>query len=435
MGPTALLEKSFLQSLSIDESVLFDRFFIAVISPLFYVETLADLEKAVRQGRTPEQEVGIIARKTPEMNGVPCAHHTELCIANLLGAQIPMQGRVPLIGGRPVMVDGRSGMIFEERPEAEAFRRWQIGEFLEVEHRFAKGWRDALNSLDLMAVAAGMRAMGVNPQSCKTLDDAKQLAIAFVRSKDKSLDRLKFANLTLGLPPESEPFIAEQWEKAGFPSLAEYVPFAAYLLTLELFFQITLAADLISAERASNRQDVGYLSYLPFSMVFVSSDKLHRRIAQYFLRSDQSFVWGPDLKADLQSLVARYLALPQSEQEKGLMKFAAAPPQDSNCLITTLWNHHFGILRAQAAEAALSFDDATVQGDDFEEKRKSTRPFPAGGKELVEYLNRFGDAEGLPRDDVDFDVANPEVLSIKRQVHKRKGSFWQVPKDLKERPN
>jgi hypothetical protein len=50
------LSKSFLQSLSVDESVWFDHFFIPNICPLFYVETLADLEKSVREGRTPERE-------------------------------------------------------------------------------------------------------------------------------------------------------------------------------------------------------------------------------------------------------------------------------------------------------------------------------------------------------------------------------------------
>ena len=61
MGPATLFDKSFLQSLSLDEAVFFDHFFLPVISQLFYVETLADFEKRVREGRTPEQEVGIIA--------------------------------------------------------------------------------------------------------------------------------------------------------------------------------------------------------------------------------------------------------------------------------------------------------------------------------------------------------------------------------------
>ncbi|MGA8021663.1 MAG: FtsX-like permease family protein [Candidatus Acidiferrales bacterium] len=57
MGPITVFDKSFLQSLTVDESVFFDHFFNPVTSPLFFIETLADLEKAVRQGRTPEREV------------------------------------------------------------------------------------------------------------------------------------------------------------------------------------------------------------------------------------------------------------------------------------------------------------------------------------------------------------------------------------------
>jgi hypothetical protein len=82
MGPITLFDKSFLQSLSVDESVWFDHFFLANVCPLFYVETLADLEKGVREGRTPEQEVGIIARKFPEMSGAPCVYHGTLAIGD-----------------------------------------------------------------------------------------------------------------------------------------------------------------------------------------------------------------------------------------------------------------------------------------------------------------------------------------------------------------
>ena len=71
MGPITLFDKSFLQSLNVDESVWFDHYYLANVCHLFYVETLADLEKAVRDGRTPEQEVGIIASKFPEECMVP----------------------------------------------------------------------------------------------------------------------------------------------------------------------------------------------------------------------------------------------------------------------------------------------------------------------------------------------------------------------------
>jgi len=36
MGPCVLFDKSFLQSLSLDEAVLFDNFFLCNIAPLFF---------------------------------------------------------------------------------------------------------------------------------------------------------------------------------------------------------------------------------------------------------------------------------------------------------------------------------------------------------------------------------------------------------------
>src|SRR5579862_1018988 len=169
MGPITLFDKSFLQSLSIDESVLFDHFFFSVISPLFFVETLADLEKAVRKGRTPEQEVGIIADKVPEMSGSPVVHHSRLAFENLLGKNLPMDGRVPASGATPVRFEGKPGLIYDLPPEAAAFDRWQKGEFLEVERHYARAWREELASADLVTLAAGMKAMGIDSRNCKSL--------------------------------------------------------------------------------------------------------------------------------------------------------------------------------------------------------------------------------------------------------------------------
>jgi hypothetical protein len=54
LGPILIFDKSFLQSLNVDEAVWLDNFFLTVITPLFFVETLADLEKEFHRGRTPE---------------------------------------------------------------------------------------------------------------------------------------------------------------------------------------------------------------------------------------------------------------------------------------------------------------------------------------------------------------------------------------------
>lgn len=45
MGPITLYDKSFLEGLNLDESVMFDAYFYPVTCPVFYVETLANLAK------------------------------------------------------------------------------------------------------------------------------------------------------------------------------------------------------------------------------------------------------------------------------------------------------------------------------------------------------------------------------------------------------
>ncbi len=54
MGPNTLFEESTLQSVSLEETVRLEPCFLSNVTPLFSVETLADLEKAAAEGRTPE---------------------------------------------------------------------------------------------------------------------------------------------------------------------------------------------------------------------------------------------------------------------------------------------------------------------------------------------------------------------------------------------
>ena len=177
MGPVALFDKWFLQWLSLDESTRLDHFFYPTICPLFYVETLADLAKNSSAGRVPEDLVRTIADKTPVLAGGPCMHHGTLCIANLMGQPVPMNGQVPRAGGRIVKgPDGKRGVVYDHSPEAEAFARWQNGKFDDVERKFAAGWRKMLTTLDLTAIAEKMRAVGIDPKQCNTIEKAHAIA-------------------------------------------------------------------------------------------------------------------------------------------------------------------------------------------------------------------------------------------------------------------
>lgn len=93
MSIITLFDKSFLQSLTVDESVWFDRFFYPVVCPIFYVETLADLSKQPRSDRSAEAEVRIIADKFPQMSGSPCADYFNMAVVDILGVfHVPLNG-------------------------------------------------------------------------------------------------------------------------------------------------------------------------------------------------------------------------------------------------------------------------------------------------------------------------------------------------------
>lgn len=412
MGPIALFDKSFLQSLSVDESVWFDHFFYPNICPLFYVETLADLTKpASGSGRSSEDEVRIIADKTPVLSGAPCIHHRELCISNLMGRPVPMNGQIPMAGGRSVQApDGKIGVVFDEAPEAQAFARWQNGEFRELERRFALNWRAMLTTLDLPATAEKMRTLGIDSKGCKTVEDAYGIARELVQGKTKPFDQMALLFAFLEIPRELMHPILERWSGHQYRPLASYAPFAAHVLMVELFFQIALAAHLISTERASNRVDISYLCYLPFCMIFISADKLHRKCAGVFLRKNQEFIWGPDLKAELARQNIEFSAMPIEQREAGLMKLAPGPIGASDHLLVSLWDKHTpGWRRKEERAVPLT---------------------PEAGQKLVKHLRQFTDsktvAPPLGQENVEI-----EQMAIQRMVPKRKGNWWLLPKDLK----
>ena len=83
---------------------------------------------------------------------------------------------------------------------------------------------------------------------------------------------------------------------------------------------------------------MAYLYYLPFCSVFTSKDNFHVKVAPLFLDSSQVFVNGVELKEDLKNLDTLYSALPNDVLSTGLINFAAFPPENTEFLVTRLWD-------------------------------------------------------------------------------------------------
>jgi len=401
MGPITLFDKSILQSLSADEALWFDHFLLPVVCPIFYVETLADLAKEATK-RTAEEVVTDIARKFPEWSGSPCGFHVDLCVNNLFGAEVAMDGRIPRPGGRPV----KSGTVFEHVPEEEAFQRWNQGKFLDVEKLAAAGWRAALAELDLKAVARELDALGFEKKKCRTLEEARDFAREIVNGKQRATARFALATLLFHIPVHLHRRLIERWRNEGEPTFDSFAPYASFVMTVELFFRIAMASSLIGTERASNRTDIAYLFYLPFCTLFVSSDDLHRRCAPLFLRPDQEFVWGIDLKPALKAINAHFLQLPEEQRDRGLSAFAHAPPAGN--LLADLWDRH---LRTGYR------DEKPIERD------------PVKDAELAKRLKEFRKQPAL--EPANAHEASDEMIAVPHTVRHKRGSWWQLPKDYR----
>lgn len=406
MGPITLFDKSFLQGLSVDESVWFDHFFYPVIAPLFYVETLADLRKAVKQGRTAEQGVAVIASKTPQMSGGPVYFHRELCRGAMLGGQVPMDGRIPIAYGRTVHHKGKPATYIEQTPEYVAFQRWQEGNFLQIEYQQAKQWRDYLATIDLTPLRGAIEANG--GERCTDLAEAKRRAAAVVSVLHKSSGRFNTALDILGIEQADRDRVKARWKRAGSPQLHRFAPYAAYVLTVELFFHFAVASHLIASTRPSHRIDIGYLHYLPFCQVFVSTDKLHKQCAPLLLRGEQSFVWGTGMKADLRSINAHFASLDMEARTKGVVRFANRLPDIDLPTIRPLFEKHTPSLLKPNESSPASADihsKITAEVEAIRSAPAITEPFEPG---------------------------DMDQLVIERMVSPVRGSWIVIPPDIAE---
>lgn len=408
MGPIVVFDKSFLQSLSVDESVWFDHFFLAVITPLFFVETLADLEKHIKEGRRPEDEVGTIAEKTPEMSGSPNVFHTTLCNGELRGHTVAMTRRPVLGGAKHASVGDKRGVVIEIAPEAKALERWRGREFMEVERFHAKAWREMLAAPPSGAGDGFLRNGYKRAMECKNLAEVLTLARSIVDGPAAPYDLMKFVFDVVPVLNQRD-LIFERYKAAQTPPLRLFAPYTAHVLDVEIFYRLAITKGLIAKERASNRVDVAYLNYLPFCQLFVSGDRLHRSTAPLFMDPAQDFVWGHDLKADLKKINDLHANVPQAEREKGLFAFAPRPPKEGDYLTSRLW-------------------------DRMNSRWRDTEQLDLNNPKLqayaVEMMKKMKESANSTYAKPAFGLDAADSLMIERNVRVKKGSWFQMPRNL-----
>jgi len=341
------------------------------------------------------------------MHSYPNVFHIDLCISNLIGHEIPMDGRIILNKGTPLKTADKKGVLFKLSPEMEALFRWRKGEFLIVERYFAKKWRQTVANLNLEKNIMLISSLGIDISHCKSLEEAKNISEYFIETNSSSANFLNLYFSILNLPAQSIPTILQRWYDNGKPSLKLFAPYTTYVLTIEIFFYIALASNLISQEKATNKIDLTYLFYLPFCMIFVSFDHFHRRCAPLFLRKNQLFIWGEDLKADLRRINQYYDKIPEADKQKGIYSIAVCPPTDEDFLVARIWDHFLPNWRKQKKSFA-----------------------PKKTSDLVQEIEDLAKAKISIESREEYELSDPDAMIIERRVRKKKGKWWLIPKDL-----
>jgi hypothetical protein len=413
-GPSLIFDKSSLESLNLDEATLLDNFYRSSITPLFFVECLADLEKAIKSRSTPEQLVGSLAMRTPDAQSCAHAHHRRILGQELSGhldlSQVLERPMVP--HGEPVQLGDKRGIVFRRSPEEEALERWTRGEFLEVERCHAKVWRQAImriNHDDLVKIITAGVGHWRKP---KSLEDAKQIADTIIDNMDP--EWLIGFGLELLDIPEATVYVRRTWTEKRKPPIRDYLPYLTLMLTINIFFSLVVQTPLLRNVKQSHQVDLAYLYYLPFCSVFTSKDHFHAQIAPLFMNERQTFVHGAELKEDLARLVNLYAALPENVQSTGLITFAPVPPDDTSFLVTRLWDIYLPSWRA------------------FRHYQK-TRSDPEEDEKLVEEINRWVDGAAGMASHNEHDVDKLDHVTLVRRVKARKGRWRRFSEEQEQR--
>jgi hypothetical protein len=417
IGPITIFDKSALQALSLDEAVWLDSFFLANVVPVFYVETLADLEKDTATGKDAEAVVGMLAEKTPS-GAAPNVYHRQLLLAELAGGTIEMGLGQVIIGAGDVKQapDGSVGVHVDEFPEAAALHRWQNHEFFEIERAAAKGWRAELAAHDPDRLIGVLKNVLPSEMKISSLEQLKEFIDGFCASSDPAVVTLALE--VLAVPELYRSAALKRWEVAGRPPLDEFLPYTTHVFKVDLLFYLGIHRGFISGERASNRADIAYLYYLPFCMVFLSGDKLHKRTVPLFLRDNQSYVDSQELKAALHEIDEHYDALPEEIKQLGVMQFASYPPSTMDNKVTQLWDKQ---MRPDWRESAAEREAERGKPRD----EASDRQTVAGFKERIEQAQPLAAPPASSADE-------PDYIIIRRQVPVKKGKWRMVSKEVED---
>jgi len=258
MGPSIILDKSSLQTLSAREILVLNKLYSVTIAPVLIIEILADLKKSDTGDRSPEEEVVQLASKLSQMGSAVNVHYRALIQGSLAGNSISMQRRPTVGSGKPVRApDGKIGVVFEETPEELAILRWQDGLFNDAEHALAEQWRFSTKNIDLERFKKEYKASD-NFSSSKNLEELFAQVNSDLHENDLNAELMKMILIEFGFDQQFASQVFMRWERIAQKSIQSFAPYALYCFKANLIFYLGLIKNLLGT-RPTNRVDLEYV--------------------------------------------------------------------------------------------------------------------------------------------------------------------------------
>lgn len=342
MGPFLLVDKSFIQSLSKEEIDFLDRHYMVLLSPILIQEIGANLKKYPDDPSLSKKKVSLLAKKAKGFDARSIDRYELLCHADLLGAGIPLIPQIPRFNGKMIFTeDGTKGVVYEESFEINLLRQWAEMNFSEKDIKIAEEHVNTIRDYDLEKSRQVMAKIYPENTRFRSFDEL----ISWIDHANSSISdqgMLIEAKLrVLRLPKPEQVKIMSRWEKKGKPPFRAFAPYAYYCYRLNSIFWIGITSGLIpTSKKAKVIIDYQYLFYLPFSHAFCSGDNFHRTFSEYFLRCDQEFIWGQDLRSDLHNIFLCYLNMTADEKLYYEKEFGSYPPPMQESITVDLWRKH-----------------------------------------------------------------------------------------------
>lgn len=338
-----VLDKSVIQSLSYDEGVCLSIYYYQCLTPVLFLEILADLAK-FEDTEKAENEVGKISSKLSGTSAVVNDDALFLIKMNLLGYEVRTDDHRPFISGGYWFKDdeGKTGYFLDEQPEATALRNWEYGKFEDDHNELAQRWRELTKGVDLVKMKSHLKNIKYIPK----VNDISELKNFTTMIADAPMLQSFYLHRLIdkvGLSKSEKKIVLKKYGRNIIP-IKCVAPYAYHCLCVDIAFCIALKNEIIGTRR-TNVCDMMYLYYMPFSRLFSTCDNTQFRFASALFGDEKDIIRGQDLKDDLQKIIRI-----KDEQNGGV--FPTIPPR--NTLTGDLWGKYFGALEDSSKPITLT---------------------------------------------------------------------------------